>query len=134
MFIVLLRFADKTAARETAKDHMAWIQRGLDDGAFLLVASLVPDAGGAIVAHGISPVELRDRVNADPFVKAGVVTAEIVELAPSRADPRLAFLVASPRLVTSARRTLPPPHASPRLVAKRVSRRSLSEVSCNVRG
>jgi hypothetical protein len=33
-------------------------------------------------------------VNADPFVAEGVVSAEILEITPSRADARLDFLLA----------------------------------------
>jgi hypothetical protein len=37
--------------------------------------------------------ELQARVDADPFVAENVVSAEIMEIAPARADERLGFLL-----------------------------------------
>jgi uncharacterized protein YciI len=94
MFFVQLRFSDnKSQARDFMEAHNAWIRRGFDDGVFLLVGSLPPNAGGGIVAHNTSRSDLQDRVNDDPFVAQNVVSAEIVEFSPVRADERLKFLV-----------------------------------------
>jgi uncharacterized protein YciI len=76
------------------QDHNAWIKRGLDDGVFLVVGSLQPNLGGAIVAHGESLAELQARVDADPFVAHGIVQAEVLEIKPGKVDPRLEFLLA----------------------------------------
>lgn len=93
MFIVLLKFAtNKSSAAQHMEGHKAWLTRGFDDGIFLLAGSLQPNQGGGIVAHGISFADLQARVKGDPFVAEGVVDAEIIELAPSRTDERLAFL------------------------------------------
>jgi uncharacterized protein YciI len=73
--------------------HKQWIRRGFEDGVFLVAGSLQPNLGGGIVAHNTSLPDLRSRVNDDPFVAEGVVGAEIIELTPSRADERLAFLL-----------------------------------------
>lgn len=95
MFIVLLTFSDNRAqASRFMEGHKAWIKRGFDDGVFLLVGSLQPNLGGGIMAHNTTLADLRSRVNDDPFVAERVVTAEILEIAPSRADERLTFLVA----------------------------------------
>ncbi|GAB4391556.1 MAG: YciI family protein [Kiloniellaceae bacterium] len=99
MFIVQLKFAsNKSRAGEFMEGHKAWLQRGFDDGVFLLSGSLQPNGketgGGGIVAHNTSRADLERRVAADPFVAEGVVTAEITEIAPSRADARLDFLLA----------------------------------------
>lgn len=94
MFIITLRFADKTKAPQFMDGHNAWIKRGFDDGVFLLVGSLQPNAGGAILAHNASPEEIEARVQDDPFVAEGVVSAEILAVAPGRTDERLAFLKA----------------------------------------
>ncbi len=97
MFIVLLEFSsNKAQASEFMAGHNAWIRQGMDDGVFLLVGSLQPSVGGGILAHGISRADLEHRVSDDPFVAAGVVTAKILELAPSKADPRLEFLLSAP--------------------------------------
>ena len=58
-----------------------------------MVGSLQPGLGGAIMAHNISLADLKARVNDDPFVAQNVVSAEIHEITPSRADERLQFLV-----------------------------------------
>lgn len=94
MFIVTLRFADRTKAPQVMDGHNAWIKRGFDDGVFLLVGSLQPNAGGGILAHNTSRADLETRVREDPFVAEGVVSAEILEIAPGRTDERLAFLKA----------------------------------------
>ena len=94
MFVVFLRFAEnKAKASELMDDHNAWIKRGFDDEVFLLVGSLQPGQGGAIVAQASSLEDLDSRGNEDPFVEHGVVTAEIHEISPARADPRLEFLL-----------------------------------------
>jgi uncharacterized protein YciI len=95
MFIVLLKFSDnKAKAGQFMEGHEKWIERGFDDGVFLLAGGLQPNLGGAILAHAASRAELQGRVNADPFVAEKVVEAEILETAPSRADARLGFLLA----------------------------------------
>ncbi|WP_406115916.1 YciI family protein [Kitasatospora purpeofusca] len=94
MFVVLLRFSDnKAAAAQHMAGHQEWIKRGLDNGVFLLVGSIQPGLGGAVLAHNTSPEELRKRVDEDPFVAQDVVTAEIIEIAPGMADERLSFLL-----------------------------------------
>lgn len=94
MFVVLLKFsANKGQAGQFMEGHKDWIKRGFDDGVFLLVGNLQPNLGGALVAHNTSLAELQARVNKDPFVAENVVTADILEIAPSRADERLKFLL-----------------------------------------
>ena len=94
MFVVLLKFSDnKGKAGQFMDGHKEWIQRGFDDGVFLLAGSLQPNLGGGIVAHDTSLSDLQSRVNTDPFVAENVVKAEILEIAPSKADARLDFLL-----------------------------------------
>lgn len=94
MFIVLLKFADnKAQAGQFMEGHNDWIKRGFDDGVFLMVGSLQPNLGGGIVAHNTSLSDLQARVSDDPFVAENVVTAEILEITPSRTDERLKFLL-----------------------------------------
>ncbi|EJZ22403.1 hypothetical protein NE852_03070 [Rhizobium sp. Pop5] len=93
MFFVTLKFAaGKAKAPVLMEGHSAWIKRGFDDGVFLLVGGLQPSAGGAVVAHNTSRADLEIRIQEDPFVAEGVVTADIQEVAPVRIDERLAFL------------------------------------------
>ena len=94
MFTVFLTFAEnRDRAPELMAAHNAWIRQGFEDGVFLLVGSLKPGPGGAVIAHGADRASLEARVAEDPFVAEGVVTAEIHEISPARADERLAFLV-----------------------------------------
>lgn len=94
MFVVLLKFAaNKAKAGELMEGHNAWLRQGFADGVFLLAGSIKPGQGGAILAHGATAGVLQQRVNADPFVAEDVVRAEILEIAPSRTDERLNFMV-----------------------------------------
>jgi uncharacterized protein YciI len=94
MFIVLLKFSDnKGRASQFMEGHNEWIRHGFDDGVFLLVGSLQPNRGGGIVAHNTTLSDLQSRVNDDPFVAENVVSAEIFEFKPSKADDRLKFLL-----------------------------------------
>ena len=73
--------------------HNEWIAQGVGDGVFLVVGSLRPEGGGAIIAQGEDRALIEARVAADPFVREGVVTVEIQEVAPARTDERLSFLL-----------------------------------------
>ena len=94
MFIVLLKFSDnKGQAGQFMNGHNEWIKSGFDDGVFLLAGSLQPNLGGGIVAHNASLSDLQNRVNDDPLVAENVVSTEILEITPARADERLKFLL-----------------------------------------
>ena len=92
MFVILLRFANKTKAPSLMAGHNAWLQRGFEDGLLLLVGTVQPAAGGALLAHGVTRDAIEAFVAQDPFVAEGVVTAEILDITPARTDTRLAFL------------------------------------------
>ncbi|MEK6747748.1 MAG: hypothetical protein AABY83_00910 [Pseudomonadota bacterium] len=95
MFIILLKFSDnKGQAGQFMAGHNDWIKRGFDDGVFLLVGGLQPNLGGGIVAHNTSLSDLQGRINADPFVVENIVSAEILQITPAKADERLKFLLA----------------------------------------
>lgn len=95
MFVILLKFSDNRGnAGQFIEGHKKWIERGFDDGVFLLVGSLQSKSGGAILAHKTTLSELEARARDDPFVAENVVSPEILEIAPSRADERLDFLIA----------------------------------------
>jgi uncharacterized protein YciI len=94
MFVILLKFSDnKSKAGEHMDGHNEWIRQGFEDGVFLLVGSLQPNLGGSVIAHNITLSELQKRVNNDPFVAENIVSAEILEIDPKKADERLSFLV-----------------------------------------
>jgi uncharacterized protein YciI len=95
MFIVLLKFsANKSQAPQFMDGHKSWLKRGFDDGVFLLAGSLEPSMGGGILAHNTSLSDLQKRVDEDPFVLKNIVSREIIELDPAKADNRLQFLIA----------------------------------------
>lgn len=94
MFVVLLKFSDnKVQASRFMEGHLEWIDQGMDDGIFLLVGSLQPNLGGGILAHSTSLSDLQRRVSDDPFVSENVVSAEVLEITPSKADERIKFLL-----------------------------------------
>ena len=94
MFIVQLKFSDnKSNAVQFMEGHNVWIKQGFDDGVFLLVGSLQPNLGGGILAHETSLSDLQNRVDDDPFVAENVVSEEIIEITPAKADDRLKFLI-----------------------------------------
>ena len=93
MFVVILKFSEnRSNAPALMADHNAWIARGFADGVFLLTGGVLPNAGGAILAHNATMEEIRSRVQEDPFVAEGVVEAETSEIKANRTDERLAFL------------------------------------------
>lgn len=94
MYIVLLKFAENKSQAATFMDgHNQWIRRGFEDGVFMLIGSLQPGLGGTLIAHGVSLNALESRVKEDPFVAENIVTAEILEVEPNKADERLSFLL-----------------------------------------
>ncbi len=70
----------------------AALAQGFSDGVFLAAGSLDDGAGGAILAYDEDRDALVARVSADPFVREGIVTAEITGFTPARTDARLGFL------------------------------------------
>ncbi len=92
MFIVLLKFAgNRSAASDFMDAHNAWIARGFEDGVFQCVGSLA-SGGGVVIGHGEELSDFKERVEADPFVKHGVVEVEIHQVDPKRTVPALDFL------------------------------------------
>jgi uncharacterized protein YciI len=74
-------------------EHNEWIQRGFDEGVFLLVGSLQPQLGGAVLTRNGTRAGLEARIRQDPFVVHGVVKPELLEVSPSRAYRELEFLL-----------------------------------------
>lgn len=94
MFLVFLRWGvNRALAPQHVAGHKAWLAEGLADGVFLLAGSLQDGQGGLVLARGTTREALAARVQLDPFVAEGVVSAEIVAVTPSLADERLRFLM-----------------------------------------
>ncbi|GHA02093.1 YciI family protein [Novosphingobium arvoryzae] len=92
MFVVILRFIDKSKASSVSDAHNRWVKKGFDDGVFLVAGPLATADGGVIVAHNIARAQLEDYVAEDPFITEGVVNPEIIEFSPALTSEQLAFL------------------------------------------
>ncbi len=94
MFVVQLKFStNRSRASEWMEQHKSWLQRGFDDGVFMASGSLRTQPGGCIVAHGLDMAGLQQRLSEDPFVAHDVVSVEVIDVAMSKAEPRLQFLL-----------------------------------------
>lgn len=93
MFVTFLKFAENRAsAPEFMAAHNDWIAQGFADGAFFCIGSLLPAAGGAILANGESRADHDARIATDPFIIQGIVTAETYEIDPKRTVAALDFV------------------------------------------
>ena len=89
MFVTFLKFAgNRAAAPDYLAAHSDWLARGFAGGAFLCAGTLIPAAGGAILAHDA-------RIATDPSVVQSVVVAETREIDPKKTAPALDFLKVS---------------------------------------
>lgn len=94
MFVVLLKFStNKANAGQFMDGHNSWLKDGFAKGTFLLAGTIQPKLGGAILAHNVTLAKIQDIVKEDPFVSEGIVTAEIIEITPSKAAPQMDFLL-----------------------------------------
>ena len=94
MFVVLLKFStNKANASQFMDGHNSWLKDGFAKGVFLLAGSIQPKLGGAIFAHNATLEQIQAIVKEDPFVSEGVVTAEIIEITPSKTAPQMEFLL-----------------------------------------
>lgn len=72
--------------------HNSWIKKGFESGKFLIVGSLKPNLGGAIIAHNADFEEIENIIKSDPFVQNDIVTYEINEISINKNDERLGFV------------------------------------------
>jgi len=94
MFVVLLKFStNKANASQFMEGHNSWLKDGFAKDTFLLAGTIQPKLGGAILAHNATLEQIQAIVKEDPFVFEGVVTAEIIEITPSKTVPQMEFLL-----------------------------------------
>lgn len=94
MYIILLKFTDRKAqAADFLEGHKQWLQAGFERGVLQLAGSLGDGLGGALLARGLTALELKAFVDEDPFVSEGIVQPEILPITPTKLDPRLGFLM-----------------------------------------
>lgn len=78
LFVVVLTYVALIEQIDAAgKDHVAWLQRGYDQGVFLASGRRVPRTGGIILASAASVEEVHAWMHQDPFQSRGLATAEI---------------------------------------------------------
>ena len=95
MHIVFLRFGQNRAeAGKWMAEHNQWVADGFASGDFVIAGSLENSQGGVLIARDMDQAALLERVRQDPFVKHGVVAAEIHGFKPSRLAEGLGALVA----------------------------------------
>lgn len=93
MFIILLTYTKPLdQVEQHLSDHKAWVKQGFDDGIFILSGGQRPRTGGALLALGDDRATLQARADLDPFVLAGVATAQVIEFIPSTLDERLDWI------------------------------------------
>ena len=81
MHIVLLKFGpSRSQAAQWMAGHKEWIEKGINDGVFLLAGSLENAQGGALLAVKLSKAEVSARVEEDPFVKHQVVELSLIHI------------------------------------------------------
>jgi uncharacterized protein YciI len=75
------------------KQHVAWLERGYAEGLFLASGRKVPRTGGVILIRG-HKAEVVSLVATDPFIEAGLATAEVTEFTASMSADGFAGLLA----------------------------------------
>ncbi|MFH8984428.1 YciI family protein [Streptomyces varsoviensis] len=75
--------------------HVAYLERHHAAGTFLVSGQTVPTSeGGAIIAHGVDRDAIERITAEDPFVTSGVAEYTVTTIAPGRAHPALADVLA----------------------------------------
>jgi uncharacterized protein YciI len=69
------------------RDHMAWVNEQYAAGRFVVSGRQVPRTGGVILARGDDRAEMDAIAAADPFVKGGVATVEVIQFRASQSAP-----------------------------------------------
>jgi uncharacterized protein YciI len=72
--------------------HVAWLEKGFDEGLFLIAGRQVPRVGGVILCRG-RRAEVEALAATDPFVTNGASDFSVTEVAASMAAPAIAALL-----------------------------------------
>lgn len=84
-FVLLVEYTAPLARiDELLEEHRAWLDVHFADGTFLVSGPRVPRVGGTILASARSRVRVEEVVAADPLVRAGVASYEVLEFTPTR--------------------------------------------------
>lgn len=78
-YIVILKYIKPLEFVDAEiENHVKWLKRGYEDGAFIASGRQVPRVGGVIIAKSSNLDELQSRLKEDPFQKAGVVEVQVI--------------------------------------------------------
>ena len=90
MFVFSLKYtAPLKEVDALMSDHVAWLKSQHEAGHFIAWGRKVPREGGLIMAHAPDRETAEELSAADPFVKGGVATVEVIEFSPSFVAPGL---------------------------------------------
>jgi len=93
MFVIVIRYKVPLSQIDSAlADHRGWLDKGFNDGVFILAGPQNPRTGGVIMAHNTTREDLLTRLSEDPFNRLGLSDFEIIDVAARKTDPRLEFL------------------------------------------
>ena len=93
LFVIVIRYKVPLAQIDSAlADHRGWLDKGFNDGVFILAGPQNPRTGGVIMACNITRKDLLTRLAEDPFNRLGLSDFEIIETVVRKTDPRLEFL------------------------------------------
>jgi uncharacterized protein YciI len=94
MYAVILRYKRPLAeVDQYIGGHREWLKQNYAAGNFLISGRQRSGVGSFILVSAVDRSQLDSVLANDPFGKNGVAEYEVLEVAPSMADERLAFLV-----------------------------------------
>lgn len=95
MFLISLTYtAPEEAVDVHLAAHVAWLKQAMAEGAVLAAGRKVPRTGGLFFLKATDRAQAEAFAALDPFVREGVVTAEITEMTVTMAAPGLEALKA----------------------------------------
>jgi len=93
MYAVILRYQKPLAEIENhVEAHRQWLRAQYAAGHFLLSGPQRPRVGGFILAAAMERPRLDAILAEDPFQRNGLADYEVIDVAATVTDPRLAFL------------------------------------------
>jgi uncharacterized protein YciI len=88
MFIVTLTYLRPLAEIDALMpQHVAWLRRHYEAGLFIVSGRQKPRNGGVILTRTVSRANLKAVLEADPFVRSGCASFEVMEFKPSMTAP-----------------------------------------------
>ena len=88
MFVLLLTYTKPLEEVDALmRDHMKWVNEQYAAGRFVVSGRQVPRTGGVILARGDDRDEIDAIAAADPFVKSGVATVDVIQFRASQSAP-----------------------------------------------